>query len=137
MPAFREPVFHAEAAARPALEAVRWPNGPICPHCGATGDEVVRVGGKSHRPGLLYCNACRGQFTVTVGTVLERSKIPLSKWWLAAHLLNSSKKGISVRQMHRSIGVSYKTAWFMTHRLREAMRELNPPRTLGRRRKDH
>jgi transposase-like protein len=123
MLAFRERIFRDEAAARSALEAVRWPNGPICPHCGSTGDDVVRVKGKGHRSGLFYCDACSGQFTVTVGTAFERSKIPLSKWWLAAHLLTSSKKGISGRQMHRTIGVSYKTAWFMMHRLREAMRE--------------
>jgi hypothetical protein len=78
--------------------------------------------GKSGRPGLFYCNGCKGQFTVTVGTVFERSKIPLSKWWMACHLLNSSKKGISAHQMHRLLGVTYKTAWFMMHRLREAMR---------------
>ena len=77
---------------------------------------------KSHRPGLYYCNACKGTFTVTVGTVFERSKIPLSKWWMAVHLLNSSKKGISSHQMHRMLGVTYKTAWFMTHRIREAMK---------------
>ena len=116
------PIFTDEAAAREALEAVRWPNGPVCPHCGSTDDQVARVEGTKHRPGLFYCNGCHGQFTVTVGTVFERSKIPLTKWWLACHLLNSSKKGISAHQMHRMLGVTYKTAWFMMHRLREAMR---------------
>ena len=131
MAAFQSPVFNNEDEARAALEAVRWPNGAICPHCGTTGDDVTRVGGKSARPGLFYCNGCKGQFTVTVGTVFERSKVPLTKWWLAAHLLNSSKKGISAHQMHRTLGVTYKTAWFMMHRLREAMRELNPTEPMG------
>jgi len=131
MATFQAPIFNNEDDARAALEAVRWPNGPVCPHCGSTGDDVVRVEGKSARPGLFYCNGCKGQFTVTVGTVFERSKIPLTKWWLAAHLLNSSKKGMSAHQMHRTLGVTYKTAWFMMHRLREAMRELNPTGPLG------
>src|SRR5689334_12244202 len=116
------PIFTDENEAREALETVRWPNGPVCPHCGSTGEDVARVEGSKHRPGLFYCNGCKGQFTVTVGTVFERSKIPLSKWWAACHLLNSSKKGISAHQMHRLLGVTYKTAWFMMHRLREAMR---------------
>jgi transposase-like protein len=81
------------------------------------------VGGRKHRPGLYYCNACKGQFTVTVGTVCERSKIPLRKWVLAMHLLCASKKGMSSHQLHRMLGVTYKTAWFMGHRIREAMRE--------------
>jgi transposase-like protein len=121
--AYNAPIFTDENAARDALEAVRWPTGPVCVHCGAT-DNIARVEGtkKSHRPGLLYCNDCKGQFTVTVGTVFERSKIPLTKWWLATHLLCSSKKGISSHQIHRTLGVTYKTAWFMTHRIREAMK---------------
>src|SRR5215204_3289396 len=121
----QNPIFTNEDAAREALEAVRWPDGPICPHCGnADGDQIAKVEGKkrSHRPGLYYCNDCKGQFTVTVGTVFERSKVPLTKWWLATHLLNSSKKGMSAHQMHRLLGVTYKTAWFMLHRIREAMR---------------
>lgn len=119
---YNDPMFTDEATAREALESVRWPNGPVCVHCGAT-EHVVRVEGKkqSHRPGLLYCNDCKGQFTVTVGTVFERSKIPLTKWWLATHLLCSSKKGISSHQISRTLGVTYKTAWFMTHRIRQAM----------------
>jgi transposase-like protein len=121
---FQTAIFNDEDRAREALEAIRWPNGPVCPHCGSTGDDVAKVEGKkhSHRPGLYYCNACEGQFTVTVGTVFERSKIPLSKWWLAVHLLNSSKKGFSAHQLHRTLKVTYKTAWFMMHRIREAMR---------------
>jgi transposase-like protein len=122
MTAFTDPMFTNENAAREALEAVRWPNGPVCVHCGVT-ENIVRVRGTGHRQGLLYCNACRGQFTVTVGTVFERSKIPLTKWWMATHLLCSSKKGISSHQIHRTLGVTYKTAWFMTHRIREAMKD--------------
>jgi transposase-like protein len=120
--AFTDPMFTDETAARQALESIRWPNGPVCVHCGAY-EHVVRVAGEkqSHRAGLLYCNDCGGQFTVTVGTVFERSKIPLTKWWMATFLLCSSKKGISSHQIARTLGVTYKTAWFMTHRLREAM----------------
>src|SRR5579862_9868341 len=119
---FDHPMFTDENAARESLEAIRWPNGPVCVHCGGT-DQVSRVEGekKSHRPGLLYCNDCREQFSVTVGTVFERSKIPLTKWLLATHLMCSSKKGISSHQIARTLGVTYKTAWFMTHRIREAM----------------
>jgi transposase-like protein len=126
---FSGPMFTDENEARKALEAVRWPTGPVCPHCAGT-EQIVRVEGvkQSHRDGLLYCNDCKGQFTVTVGTVFERSKIPLTKWWMATHLLCSSKKGISSHQLHRTLGVTYKTAWFMTHRIREAMKDgsLNP-----------
>src|SRR5580693_5631775 len=121
---FDSPIFSDDTAAREALESVRWPTGPVCVHCGCT-DHVVRVAGEkqSHRPGLLYCNDCKGQFTVTVGTVFERSKIPLTKWWMATFLLCSSKKGISSHQISRTLGVTYKTAWFMTHRIREAMKD--------------
>ena len=121
---FQNTIFVDENEARKALEQVRWPNGAVCPHCGVTGNGIVKVEGKkqSHRPGLYYCNHCKGQFTVTVGTVFERSKIPLTKWWMAVYLLNSSKKGISAHQIHRTLKVSYKTAWFMMHRIREAMR---------------
>jgi thiosulfate dehydrogenase len=123
--AFQTAIFNDEDKAREALEAVRWPDGPVCPHCeNAAADKIAKVEGKkhSHRSGLYYCNECQGQFTVTVGTVFERSKIPLSKWWLAVHLLNSSKKGFSAHQLHRTLKVTYKTAWFMMHRIREAMR---------------
>src|SRR5665213_20040 len=121
---FQDPMFHDEDKAREALEAVRWPEGPICPHCGNSDpDLIAKVEGKkhSHRPGLYYCNECKGQFTVTVGTVFERSKVPLTKWWMAAHMMNAGKNGVSAHEIHRSIGVTYKTAWFMMHRLREAM----------------
>lgn len=126
---FQDPMFHDEAKAREALEAVRWPDGAICPHCGSSDpDKLAKVEGtkKSHRPGLYYCNDCKGQFTVTVGTVFERSKVPLTKWWMAAHMMNSGKNGVSAHEIHRNIGVTYKTAWFMMHRLREAMIVANP-----------
>jgi transposase-like protein len=129
----QNPIFTDNDAAREALEAVRWPEGPFCPHCGTTGAMIAKVGGKRHRPGLFYCNGCKGQFTVTVGTVFERSKIPLSKWWMAVYLLSAGKKGTSSHQIHRTLKVSYKTAWFMTHRIREAMRNgaLMPPMGTG------
>jgi len=117
----QSPAFTNEAAAREAIEAVLWPHGPCCPRCGSL-DRIGKVGGKSARPGLYYCGECERQFTVTVGTIFERSKIPLSKWWLAIHLMSSSKKGMSAHQLHRMLGVTYQTAWFMMHRLREAMR---------------
>lgn len=119
------PIFHDDAAARAYLEALRWPNGPICPHCGVEG-EAKLMQGKSHRPGLYQCNACREPFTVTVGTVYERSKIALHKWLLATYMLATSRKGMSSVQLSRMIGVTYKTAWFMTHRIREAMRDTSP-----------
>ena len=126
---FQDPMFHDETKAREALESVRWPDGPVCPHCGSSDpDKLAKVEGtkKSHRPGLYYCNDCKGQFTVTVGTVFERSKVPLTKWWMAAHMMNSGKNGVSAHEIHRALGVTYKTAWFMMHRLREAMIVTNP-----------
>jgi transposase-like protein len=115
--------FHDEAAAREFLEEVRWPNGPVCPHCGTVGDAY-----KTNKVGVYRCAAreCRKDFTVRVGTLFERSHIALHTWLFATHLLTSSKKGMSSHQMHRMLGVTYKTAWFMTHRIREAMRELHP-----------
>lgn len=112
--------FHDEEAARAHLEATRWPNGPVCPHCGGV-ERNSRLQGKAHRPGLLFCGDCRSQFSVTVGTVFEDSKVPLHKWVYATHLMCSSKKGISSKQLERVLGVSYKTAWFMSHRIRAAM----------------
>jgi transposase-like protein len=116
-----DPIFHDDEAAREHFEKLRWPDGAVCPHCESS--EVVKVEGKkqSHRPGLYYCNSCKGQFTVKVGTVLEKSKIPMAKWALGFHLTAASKKGISAHQLHRSLGITYKTAWFMAHRIREAM----------------
>ena len=118
------PIFQDPDTARAHLEALRWPNGPVCPHCQAKTHRVRKVEGtkKSHRKGLYHCNDCEGQFTVTVGTVLEQSHVPLNKWLLAFYLMCGSKKGISAHQLHRSLKVSYKTAWFMGHRIREAMR---------------
>lgn len=123
---FQNPIFQDETKAREALEAVLWPEGPVCRHCGNSDPErVTKLEGKSHRPGLYYCKECSGHFTVTVGTVFERSKVPLTKWWMAAHMINSSKNGVSAHEIHRTIGVTYKTAWFMMHRLREAMTGMN------------
>jgi transposase-like protein len=115
-----EPHFQSADKAREYLEAVRWPHGPVCPHCGVIGG--YHLAGKAHRPGLLKCSACREQFSVTVGTVFERSKIALHIWLQAVFLLCSSKKGMSSKQLERMLGVTYKTAWFMTHRIREAMK---------------
>lgn len=117
------PVFTDADKAREHLEAQRWPDGPYCPHCGnADQARIAKMEGKAHRPGLYNCRECRKQFSVTVGTVFERSKVPLNKWLLATFLLTSAKKGMSAHQLHRTLGVTYKTAWFMFHRIREAMR---------------
>lgn len=118
-----DPIFTNEEAARQHFERIRWPNGPVCPHCGVVAQATL-VKGKSHRPGMYQCNACREPFTVKVGTVMESSHIPLHKWALGFHLYAASKKGMSAHQLHRMIGVTYKTAWFMAHRIREAMKPL-------------
>ena len=120
-----DPVFNDETAARKRLESVRWPDGPFCPHCGET-SKIRKLKGKSTRPGVYKCRSCRKPFSVTVGTVFERSKIPLNKWLLATHLLSSSKKGMSAHQLHRMLGITYKSAWFMAHRLREGMKDMTP-----------
>jgi transposase-like protein len=117
---FAAPRFNNDEAARKHLEDIRWPDGAVCPHCGGA-DRNSLLQGKSHRPGLYFCGDCREQFTVTVGTVFERSKVPLHKWVLATHLMCSSKKGISALQLQRTLAVTYKTAWFMSHRIRAAM----------------
>ncbi len=114
------PIFTDADKAREHLELVNWPEGPFCPHCGEC-ENLHRLQGKSTRAGLIQCNSCLKNFTVTVGTVFERSKIALNKWMLATYLLSSSKKGMSAHQIHRMLGVTYKTAWFMCHRIREAM----------------
>ena len=116
------PIFTNKDAAREHLERIRWPDGPYCPHCGDC-ENIRRLEGNSHRPGLCNCRSCRKKFSVTVGTVYERSHIPLHKWLLATHLMASSKKGISAHQLHRMLGITYKSAWFMSHRIRESMRE--------------
>jgi transposase-like protein len=112
--------FNNEDAAREHLESIRWPHGSVCPHCGGA-DRQSKLQGESHRPGLYFCGHCRQQYTVTVGTVFERSKVPLHKWVFANHLMCASKKGVSAKQLERMLGVTYKTAWFMAHRIREAM----------------
>lgn len=112
-----------EDQARKYLEGIRWPNGPVCAHCGQM-ERIYDLQGDAHRPGLYKCGACRKQFTVTVGTVMHRSKIGLDKWVLAFHLMCSSKKGISALQLQRNLGLgSYRTAWHMAHRIRLAMKE--------------
>ena len=127
-----QPRFQNEDAAREHLEALHWPEGPFCPHCGSV--KATRLPPqkgrktKAHpegaiRKGVVQCNDCRQQYTVTVGTVFESSKVPLHKWLYVNHVLCSSKKGTSAHQIARNIGVSYKTAWFMMHRIREAMKE--------------
>src|SRR3546814_663448 len=130
------PHFTNEDKAREHLEALRWPDGPVCPHCGSFG--AKRLPAQRGRPtkahpegairnGVIQCNDCRKQYSVTVGTVFESSKIPLHKWLLANHLLCSSKKGMSAHQLHRMLGITYKSAWFMFHRIREAMRPSDTP----------
>lgn len=115
-------IYSDEEAARKHLEALQWPEGPVCPHCGNADQERIKaMQGKSTRPGVYKCNECRKPFSVTVGTVFERSHIPLSKWLYAVHLMTASKKGISAHQLHRTLKVTYKSAWFMAHRIREAM----------------
>lgn len=117
-----DPIYSNEAAAREHLEGIRWADGVYCPHCGGY-DDIRKLGGAAADKGLWHCKPCRKKFTVTVGTVFERSHIPLSKWLAAFALMCSSKKGISAHQGHRMIGVTYKTAWFMWHRIREAMKQ--------------
>ena len=119
MTAYTEPQFNNEEAARKTLERVLWPSGPVCPHCG-----VINHAYPTKRPGVFRCAEaeCRKDFTVTMKTVMERSHIPLHKWMLAFHLFTASKKGFSAHQMHRTLGITYRSAWFMAHRVREAMR---------------
>jgi transposase-like protein len=118
------PIFQDDTKAREWLEARLWPNGPICPKCGTIG-EATLMQGESHRSGLYQCNACREPFTVTVGTLYERSKVPLNKWLAATHLMMASKKGMSALQIGRMLGLSKKTAWFLCHRIRESLRDTN------------
>lgn len=124
------PIFTDADAARAHFEAIRWPNGACCPHCGQF-DTVKPLGGKSMGAGWYHCKDCRKKFTAAVGTIYERSHIPMTKWLLATHLMCASKKGISTHQLHRMLGLPYKTAWFMAHRIREGMRELHPTGPLG------
>jgi transposase-like protein len=122
------PIFHDEAKAIAHLEASRWNGSPFCPHCGST--RVRRMEGKT-QAGMFLCNDCRDKFTVRTGTVMERSHVPLHKWLLATHLMAASKKGMSASQMGRMLGVTYKTAWFLCHRIREAMDGAAPTAPLG------
>lgn len=115
---FEEAYYQDDDAAREYLESIRWPTGTICPRCGSRNTATLNV---RRQRGLHQCRDCRRQFTVTVGTVFERSHVPLHTWVQATYLLCSSKKGMSSHQIHRMLGVTYKTAWFMTHRIREAM----------------
>jgi transposase-like protein len=124
------PIFHNETKARRFLEAQRWADGVFCPYCGQF-DTVRQLAGKYKNTGWHHCNDCRKKFTVRVGTLYERSHIPLHKWLLATHLMCSSKKGISAHQLHRMLGITYKSAWFMAHRIREGMREGKPEGGLG------
>ena len=119
------PIFHDETAAREWLEARIWKDGRICPHCGVENQSTL-MQGKSHRPGLYQCNACREPFTVTVKTLYERSKIPLHKWLAATHLLMAGKKGISALEVGRLLNISAKSSWFLMHRIRESL----PPKML-------
>lgn len=126
MSVLNQPHFHDEEAAFAKLESIIWPDGPVCPHCGGKERIYTLKGVKDKkgrvRPGLKKCGHCRKQFTARVGTVFESSHIPLHKWMQATHLLCSSKKGISSHQLHRVLEITYEAAWFMSHRLREAMR---------------
>src|SRR5438105_4142796 len=119
--------FSNEDDAREFLEKFRWPDGPICPHCGVIGEASKlepRPGAKTHvRKGVWKCKACRKQFSVTVGTIFSDSHIPLNKWLMALHLVCASKKGMSAHQLHRMLGIGYRAAWFMAHRIRYAMTE--------------
>lgn len=122
------PIFTDLDKARQHFEAIRWPNGPYCPFCGVC-DRVAALGGTSMGPGWYHCKDCRKKFTAAVGTIYERSHIPMTKWLLATHLMCASKKGMSAHQLHRMLRLPYKTAWFMAHRIREGMRELHPEKT--------
>ncbi len=119
------PLFTDETKAREFLEAKRWPNGPICPFCQGQGYKLTPKpdSEKPVRPGVYKCKACRKQFTVRIGTIFEDSHLPLSKWLVAIHLMTSSKKGISSHQLSRELGTTLKSAWFLSHRVREAMRQ--------------
>lgn len=123
MSVLSKPYFHCEEAAFEHLEGILWPNGAVCPHCSS--QRVTKLQGKSTRIGVHKCKDCRKQFTVKVGTVFESAHIPLHKMLQAVFLMTSSKKGISAHQLHRVLGVTYKSAWFLAHRIREAMRDGN------------
>jgi len=121
-PILSDPRFHNEEAAYSFVESLLWPNGPVCPHCGGK-EKIGKLNGKSYRPGLYKCYTCRKPFTVKIGTIFEDSHIPMRLWLQAIFTMASSKKGISSNQLHRTLGITLKSAWFMSHRIREAMRE--------------
>lgn len=129
MSVLSQPQFHDEEAAHAFLEEALWPNGSVCPHCGVVGNSRRIAANKEKRIrfGLHVCRDCKKQFTVKVGTVFEHARIPLHKMLQAVHLLCSSKKGISAHQLHRILEVQYKTAWFLAHRIREAMKDGSLP----------
>lgn len=122
MSVLSKPYFHDEAKAFEYLESILWADGIVCPHCGVVGGRVYKLEGKSTRTGLKKCGECRKQFTVKVGTVFEHGRMPLNKMLQATYLMTCSKKGISAHQLHRILEVTYKSAWFLAHRIREAMR---------------
>jgi transposase-like protein len=124
------PEFSNEDAAIAHVETSRWPDEVSCPHCGST--SVHRMKGET-QAGYFLCNDCREKFTCRTGTVMERSHIPIHKWLLAIHLLNSGKNGVSAHEIHRSLGITYKTAWFLAHRIREAMKNTSPTPMGGKR----
>ena len=121
-----DPIYSDSELAREHLERLHWPNGPVCPHCGGV-EKITKLQGRSTRPGVYKCNQCEKPFSVTVGTIMEDSKIPLNKWLMAYALINGSKKGISAHQLHRSLGITYKSAWFLAHRIRETMDSRDAP----------
>ncbi len=121
--------FHDEDAAITHVEASRWSDGVVCPHCGSL--DVHRMAGTT-QAGMFLCNDCRDKFTCRTGTVMERSHLPVHKWLLAIHLMTSSKKGVSAHQLMRNLDLgSYRTAWFLAHRVREAMTDIEPNKTGG------
>jgi transposase-like protein len=124
MSVLSEKHFHDEAAAYKFVEARIWPNGPVCPHCGGF-ERISKMAGKSTRIGTYKCYQCRKPFTVKIGTIFEASHVKMNHWLQAIYLMASSKKGISTNQLHRTLGVTLKTAWFISHRIREAMRDGN------------
>ncbi|MET3526298.1 transposase-like protein [Phenylobacterium koreense] len=130
MSVLSRPYFHNEQAAFDFVEAIIWPKGPVCSHCGCTGriSAIKPNPEKRVRYGLKKCGDCKGQFTVRMGTIFEESKLPMTKWLQAIFLMTASKKGVSAHQLHRTLEVTYKTAWFLAHRIREAMRsgDLDP-----------
>jgi transposase-like protein len=117
-----DPHFHDEKKAFEYLENILWADGVVCPHCGVRGGRVYKLDGKSTRMGLKKCGECRKQFTVKIGTVFEHARMPLHKMLQAAYLLGRGKDPISIQQLHRMLGISYKSAWFLAHRLRAAMK---------------